>query len=60
MAKRDRKQLANRVSTFVKKYGRRAHAGYDPNDRSYDRAMERLVKRMKPEDLDRLLREGDA
>jgi hypothetical protein len=40
----------------MKQYRRKAHKGHDPNDRGYSREVEKCVKRMKPEDLDRLLR----
>jgi hypothetical protein len=46
---------AARVGYFVQQYGRKAHKGNDPNDRSYDRKVERAVKRMKPGKLDELL-----
>jgi len=57
MAKRDRKQISNRLAAFVKKYARKAYPGHDPNDRTYDREVEKLIRKMKPEDLDRLLRD---
>ena len=50
---------AEQISLFVKQYARKAQKGYDPNDRKYDRAIEQDVKRMKPEDLDSLLRHGE-
>ncbi len=43
----------------MRQYGRRAHAGHDPNDRGYDRKVERMVKRMPPQELDRLLNGDD-
>lgn len=33
--------------------------GIDPNDRSYDRKLEAAIKKMPPEDLDRLMREDE-
>jgi hypothetical protein len=50
---------AGRVGRFVQQYGRKAHNGHDPNDRSYDRKVERAVKRMKPSKLDELLRDDE-
>lgn len=47
------------VTLFLAKYRRKSQTGGDPNDRSYDREVEEQVKRMKPEDLDALLRDGD-
>jgi hypothetical protein len=47
------------VRTFVQQYERKAHKGHDPNDRRYNRDTEKSVKRMKPDELDRLLRDGE-
>ena len=58
MSSRDRKYRVSNVASFVQQYARRGRSNADPNDRTYDRKVEKLVKRMKPEDLDRLLR-GD-
>ena len=43
------------VGLFLRQYGRKAHRGHDPNDRSYSRDVEKKIKRMKPEELDRLM-----
>jgi hypothetical protein len=43
------------LGTFLRQYQRKAEAGWDPNDRSYDRAFERRVKGMRPEELDALM-----
>lgn len=45
--------------TFTVKYGRSAQKGVEPNDRCHDRDVERLVKRMHPIVLDKLLRDED-
>jgi len=50
---------AETVRTFVKQYGRPAQKGIEPNDRRFEREVEQTVRRMKPEDLDALLRDGD-
>jgi hypothetical protein len=50
---------AGSVRTFVQQYERKAHRGYDPNDRRYSRDTEKSVKRMKPDELDRLLRDDE-
>jgi uncharacterized protein (TIGR02996 family) len=47
------------LALFLRQYARKAEAGHDPNDRGYDREMEKRVKRMRPEDLDRLIRGDD-
>jgi hypothetical protein len=50
---------AAEIRRFVQQYGRGASPGYDPNDRSYDRELEQTVRRMRPEELDRLLRDDE-
>jgi hypothetical protein len=48
------------LATFVRQYTRKAQRGVEPNGRRYDRSLEKAVKRMPPDELDRLLREdGD-
>jgi hypothetical protein len=47
------------VRRFVNRYGWKAQKGIEPNDRRYDRKVERTVKRMKPEQLDKLLRDDE-
>jgi uncharacterized protein (TIGR02996 family) len=44
------------VALFLRQYARKAEKTGDPNDRRYSRAVEEAVKRMKPEELDRLMR----
>ena len=53
---------ALRVATlhdFVRGYGRKAQKRIEPNDRGYSRDVEQRVKRMKPAELDRLLRDDE-
>jgi len=45
------------VGLFVKKYARKAARGIDPNDRSYDRKVQKRIRKMKAEDVDKLMRE---
>ena len=45
------------LGTFVRQYARKKTAGHDPNDRKYDRQVERLVRTMPPDELDQLLRD---
>jgi len=53
--------MAN-LGTFLRQYGRRGASPSDANDRNYDRTIEKMVKRMDPVELDRILRgeEGDS
>ncbi|MGW0506932.1 hypothetical protein [Micromonospora sp. NPDC003241] len=53
-------RIRREIGSFMKAYGRvRAGTGSDPNDRQYSRKLEAEIKRMRPEDLDRLLRDDD-
>ncbi len=55
-----RAREAEEVARFVREVGRKGRRGLDPNDRPYDRGVEARVRRMAPEELDRLLREEDG
>jgi hypothetical protein len=55
VSKNDKQALARKMGAFLRQYKRRAHKGYDPNDRQYDREIEQYIRRLKPEDLDVLL-----
>jgi len=48
------------MGLFLRQYGRKAHRGHDPNDRAYSRDVEKKIKRMKAEDVDRLIRGEDV
>ncbi len=52
--------LAKYVGGFLQQYQRPRPRGVgfkmDPNDRGYDRKLERTLKRLDPETLDQLLR----
>lgn len=47
------------VHRFVQQYRRKAQKRAEPNDRKYDRKIEKTVKRMKPDRLDALLRDRE-
>lgn len=47
--------MTTKLGAFLRQYKRRAHAGYDPNDRGYDREIEQYIRKLRPEDLDILL-----
>jgi hypothetical protein len=47
------------VRKFVQQYQRKAQRGVEPNDRRYNRDTEQSVKRMMPDELDRLLRDDE-
>lgn len=48
------------VLRFLRQYARKAQRGQEPNDRHYDRRVEDQIRRMRPEDLDRLIRGDEA
>ncbi len=52
---RRKKRLEAKLGPFLRQYGRKAHPGFDPNDRGYDRDFERKVKNMDPLELDELM-----
>jgi len=47
------------VALFARAWGRKAQKGCEPNDRHYSIAFQRKLRRMRPEDLDRLLRDDE-
>jgi hypothetical protein len=59
MSRKNKKIIAKELGTFLRLYGRRAQKGREPNDRPYDPMIEHELRRMKPEELDRLIN-GDA
>lgn len=60
MGQRQKKKLAGDLATFLRQYRRKSDAPHDPNDRHYDRELEAKIKRLKPEELDALLRDEVA
>ncbi len=54
-----KKWIRANIGTFLQQYQRKAQRGVEPNDRQYDRDLEGKLKRMKPEDLSRLMSEDD-
>ena len=56
MAGKKRKEwLKKKVGAFVKSYTRQAQRGVEPNDRKYDRDVERHLKNLSAEELNELL-----
>ncbi len=59
MAKRDRRSLqAREIELYLRQVGRPAQKGQEPNDRRYDRDVERKLRELSPEALDALLNEN--
>lgn len=47
-----RRMIKANYGKFVQQYARkRSKNVYDPNDRAYDRRLEQIIRRMKPEEL---------
>jgi hypothetical protein len=59
MRKRIDEKLRGQLAIFVKQYSRKAQRGVEPNDRCYDRKMEKLMKSLTPEELSDLLNESE-
>ena len=51
----NKKKIESSIGIFLKQYKRKSDKRFDPNDRSYDRKLERIIKKMKPEDLSSLM-----
>jgi hypothetical protein len=58
-AEEKRRVKAADIQLFARLYARPAQKGVEPNDRRYPRDIERQVKRMRPDELDSLLRDED-
>src|SRR5262249_25567823 len=58
--RRRREGLEAEIGAFLRQYARKTKNTPDPNDRVYSRKVEELVKRMRAEDLDRLMRGEEA
>jgi hypothetical protein len=50
---------AAEVRVFAKQYARKAPKRGEPNDRRHEAETEKKIRRMRPEMLDRLLREDE-
>lgn len=56
--KRTKSRLAGELGRFVKQYARKAQAS-EPNDRQYDRKLEKKMKRLPPSALSDLLADDE-
>lgn len=48
-------RLAGELSCFMQQYARKAHTGHDPNDRRFDKKIEKVMRRLRPNELSELL-----
>lgn len=47
------------IAQFIRQVGRKSQKGAEPNDRRHDRKLEEMVRRLNPEELDRMLRDDE-
>jgi len=50
-----KQKLAAQIGEFMRQYRHKAQSGNEPNDRQYSRKLERKLKRMRPDELDKSL-----
>ena len=53
--KKKQNKLTKNIGDFFKAYQRKAQRGVEPNDRHYDRKVEKKVKALPPEELSNLM-----
>jgi hypothetical protein len=54
-----RERTAAGWQLFVKLIGRKAQRGVEPNDRKHSKKADVRLRRMRPEEFDRLIRHGE-
>jgi hypothetical protein len=54
-----KRRLASATALYLRQIGRKAQKRVEPNDRRFDRELDEKLKRMRPEDIDALFRDGD-
>ncbi|CAE6765380.1 hypothetical protein R69776_04350 [Paraburkholderia nemoris] len=57
-SKRNKSRLAGELNRFVQQYARKTLAS-EPNDRQYDRKLEKKMKQLSPSELSELLSEDE-
>ena len=55
----NKKKIESSIGIFIKQYRRKSDKHIDPNDRQYDRVLEKIIKKMKPEELSRIMHNED-
>ena len=51
----NKKKIESSAGVFFKAYTRKTRKGYNSNDRQYDVKLERIIKKMDPEKLSKLM-----
>jgi hypothetical protein len=59
LSKKNKEALSRQMGAFLQQYQRKAQKGREPNDRLYDRGIEQIIRKLKPEELDVLLNGED-
>ena len=59
LSKKKKKALERQMGAFLQQYRRKAQKGQEPNDRQYDRSIEKIIRKLSPEELDALLNGED-
>lgn len=54
-----KRKVQREIGSFMRQYKRKAQSGQEPNDRKYDRNMERQIKNMDPTELSEII-SGDG
>ena len=55
MPRKNKGGISKEFGTFLRLYGRKAQKRCEPNDRPYDPAIVRELRRLTPEELDKLM-----
>lgn len=55
LSKKKKKALERPMGAFLQQYRRKAQKGQEPNDRQYDRSIQKIIRQLTPEELDALL-----
>jgi len=58
-AYKKKQRLTEATAHYLRQIGRKAQKGQEPNDRGFDRKLDEKLKRMRPEDVDALVRDED-
>ena len=59
MSGKKQKWLERNIGAFLQRYARKSQPGIEPNDRRYDRRIEKRLKRLPPEEFDRIMHGDD-
>ena len=54
-----KKKIKLMIGKFIQQYKRKSTKSFDPNDRSYDRKLEKIVKKMNPEELSQIINDEE-